>query len=126
MSLRVGAVQGRAELERVFRFRYRVYVEELKMTDLADHGRKWLVDDLDEHSLSYAVFDGDDVLHRCEGSLPSTQMTWMPAPGSRPPIPTTRGSKEPEIGGKVALNLARELAGRLASQNPPDGGDGAS
>ena len=77
MALRVAAATDRAERERVFAFRYRVYVEELKMTDAADHTRKWLVDDLDDHSLCYAVFDGDEVL----GSLRVTPLGDLPDPG---------------------------------------------
>ncbi len=44
-----------AELEEVQRFRYRIYVEELgKPLDTADHGRKALIDPLDDGALHFS------------------------------------------------------------------------
>lgn len=58
----VRRIQTEAERARVYAFRYRIYVEELAMTSEADHERKWLRDDLDDYAVSFAVFDGDEVL----------------------------------------------------------------
>lgn len=50
------------EREALYAFRYQVYVNELKMTDEADHQHGWLRDDCDEHAVNYALFEGDAVV----------------------------------------------------------------
>ena len=76
MSLAIAKISTPEEQEQIFRFRYRVYVEELAMTTEADHERKWLRDDLDEGSVSYAVMDEGEV----RGSLRVTYLEDLPDP----------------------------------------------
>jgi Cyclic nucleotide-binding domain/Acetyltransferase (GNAT) domain len=57
VGLTVAPARSAEEREKVFAFRYQVYVEELKLSPPnADHARKRLWDPLDESSVSYAVF----------------------------------------------------------------------
>jgi len=65
----VREVGSAAELEALYAFRYKVYVEELGMTDQADHARKWLHDGYDEESIHYAIFNDGDIVGslRCTG-----------------------------------------------------------
>ncbi len=58
----VRVVESEAEREAIYRFRYQVYVEELGLTAQADHENRWLRDQYDDQSLSFAVFEGDDVV----------------------------------------------------------------
>lgn len=77
MALRVEPARSEAERARVYRFRYRVYVEEMKLdTPEADPQRGWLRDPLDEHSLSYALLRDDQVL----GVLRVTHLPDLPDP----------------------------------------------
>jgi CRP-like cAMP-binding protein len=78
MSLSIGTIESPSQREQIYRFRYRVYVEELAMTSDADHERKWLRDDLDEQSVSYAVMDDGEV----KGSLRVTYLEDLPDPSS--------------------------------------------
>ncbi len=76
-ALRVARVASDAERERLYAFRYKVYVEEFEMTRDADHGKRRLVDELDAYSDSYAVFRGEEVV----GSLRVTMLADLPDPG---------------------------------------------
>lgn len=58
----VRQIEEEAEREAIYAFRYQVYVEELGMTHLADHNRKWLRDEYDEQSISFAVFEDDRIV----------------------------------------------------------------
>jgi len=58
LFIRVQEVTARAELEEVFRFRYRVYVDELrKPLPSADHQRRMVTDALDDTSRVLAAVD---------------------------------------------------------------------
>ena len=61
-AITVRLIEKEAEREAIYAFRYQVYVEELGMTDRADHDRKWLRDEYDEQSISFAVFEDDRVV----------------------------------------------------------------
>lgn len=68
-KIQVREVETKAELEALYSFRYRVYVEELSMTDQADHARQWLQDGYDEESVHYAIFKDGNIVGslRCTG-----------------------------------------------------------
>ncbi len=72
MGLRVDVVRSAREQEALAKFRYRVYVEELKLIapEAADGERRQLRDPLDHVSISWAIFDRDEVI----GSLRMTPM----------------------------------------------------
>jgi GNAT superfamily N-acetyltransferase len=77
MSPAVVAIRSREEREKLFRFRYRIYVEEKGLRPAeADHTRRQLHDWLDEYSASYALFDGTEVT----GSLRVTFLIDVPDP----------------------------------------------
>lgn len=61
-KVEVRLVETQAEREALYAFRFRVYVEELEMTDQADHARRWLQDGYDEESLNYALFADGEVV----------------------------------------------------------------
>ena len=63
-KIRVGVAQTPAEKERIYAFRYRIYVEEMGKEGLsyADDSRKELRDDLDESALLFYAEDGGDVV----------------------------------------------------------------
>jgi N-acyl-L-homoserine lactone synthetase len=69
-------VSTSSDLESLFRFRYRVYVEELNMTNQADNENKLLRDELDDYSISYAVISDGEIL----GSLRMTYLNNVPNP----------------------------------------------
>ena len=88
-KIEVREVKLEAELEALYSFRYKVYVEELGMTDQADHARKWLQDGYDEESVHYAIFSDGDTLKiwnqgiRLEGiDAPETAQTCTKIAGS--------------------------------------------
>lgn len=57
MSTEVKIATTSAEKEAVYALRYRIYVEEMKLSPQeADHRRRWLWDELDEVSINYALF----------------------------------------------------------------------
>lgn len=63
MGLKVGEATTDDERARLYAFRYRVYVEEMKIdTPEADHERKWLRDALDAQSRLHVLLDGEDVV----------------------------------------------------------------
>lgn len=62
MSHRIVKVETEQQRAELYRFRYRVYVEELQMTQVADHERRWLYDDLDEVGVSFMLVDDDKVM----------------------------------------------------------------
>lgn len=63
MSLTVAAATSAEDRERVYQFRYRVYVEELGLTPPdADPVRRRLCDSLDEVATSFALFDEHEVV----------------------------------------------------------------
>lgn len=68
-KIQVREVETKAELEALYSFRYRIYVEELSMTDQADHARQWLQDGYDEESVHYAIFKDGNIVGslRCTG-----------------------------------------------------------
>ena len=72
MGLRVDVVRSAREQEALAKFRYRVYVEELKLIapKAAGGERRQLRDPLDHVSISWAIFDRDEVI----GSLRMTPM----------------------------------------------------
>lgn len=69
-EVEIRPVESRAEHEALYAFRYKVYVEELAMTDHADHARKWLRDGYDTESVNYAMFSDGDIV----GSLRCIRM----------------------------------------------------
>jgi hypothetical protein len=73
VELEARRAESAAELDRLAEYRYRIYVDELGLLAAAAAGEGGrLVDELDEVSTSYAVFDGERVV----GSL---RMTHLPA-----------------------------------------------
>ena len=71
MGLRVTKVRTAEERDRLFEFRYRIYVEELRIpTSQADHATRRLMDPLDECSTSYVLLDQEQVA----GEL---RVTWL-------------------------------------------------
>lgn len=76
MAIQVVRVEDPRLLQRLYAFRYRIYVEQEGMTREADHGRRLLEDDYDRHSAHYAVvLDGDVV-----ASLRATYLADTPDP----------------------------------------------
>ncbi|HXE55068.1 MAG TPA: GNAT family N-acyltransferase [Tepidisphaeraceae bacterium] len=62
MALEIRTVIDESERHRVFRFRYRVYVEEMGLNIAeADHKRRWVHDHVDEHAIILAAFDGETI-----------------------------------------------------------------
>jgi hypothetical protein len=77
MSLSVIQARSESEREKIFQFRYRVYVDELHFSPPgADHERKRLWDPLDDVSVSHALLDGGEVV----GSLRVTFLEELPDP----------------------------------------------
>jgi CRP-like cAMP-binding protein len=78
MPIRAFIAGNPDELEKICRFRYRVYVEELGFDPPdADHSRKLLRDAADDYSISYGLIDEDgNVL----GSLRATRLSQSPDP----------------------------------------------
>lgn len=77
MGVTVVAADAPADLEKVFAFRYQVYVGELGLSPpAADHERRRLADALDPVSVNYALLDDDEVV----GSLRMTFLADMPDP----------------------------------------------
>jgi len=67
-----------AEREAIYRFRYQVYVEELRHADEADHERKWLKQDEDEQPGTTLLYTGPD-------DITSTVRVRVWKPGEVPP-----------------------------------------
>ena len=61
-KITVRLIENEAEREAIYAFRYQVYVEELGMTKVADHYKKWLHDEYDEQSITFAVFEDDRIV----------------------------------------------------------------
>ncbi|TDI41304.1 MAG: cyclic nucleotide-binding domain-containing protein [Acidobacteria bacterium] len=78
MAFTVKRIETSEEQEAIFKFRYRVYVEELAMTEDADHEGKRLLDAYDAHAVSYAIFEDGEVM----GSLRVIHPVDLPDPGS--------------------------------------------
>jgi CRP-like cAMP-binding protein len=77
VALSVERARREAERERIYAFRYRVYVEEMGLeTPEADPQRRWLRDPLDEHSTSYALLRDGEVI----GALRLTRLAELPDP----------------------------------------------
>lgn len=77
MGISVIQAVSEADREKVFEFRYRVYVEELGLSPPgADHARKRLWDPLDEASVSHALFEDGKAV----GSLRVTFLDDVPDP----------------------------------------------
>jgi hypothetical protein len=76
-KVEVRLVESKAEREALYAFRFGVYVEELEMTDQADHARRWLHDGYDKESLNYALFAGGEVV----GSLRCILLDRVSDPG---------------------------------------------
>ncbi|MCB1043548.1 MAG: cyclic nucleotide-binding domain-containing protein [Acidobacteria bacterium] len=62
MKFDIRVVETEAERDKLYRFRYRIYVDEEKFTRNADHAQNWLKDDYDDVATSFAIFDGDEVV----------------------------------------------------------------
>jgi CRP-like cAMP-binding protein len=62
MAYEVRLVTDEAERDQLYRFRYDIYVEEVRFTRKADHARRWLKDDLDDVACSFAIFEGERVV----------------------------------------------------------------
>ncbi len=79
MFVRVQEVTSAADLEEVYRFRYRVYVDELhKPLPSADHERRVVTDELDEHARVLVAVDDS------AGTIVGTVRTLF---GARHPLP---------------------------------------
>ena len=65
MPLVVRKVEGPEEHEKLYKFRYQVYVSEVKFTSDADHEKHMLKDEYDDIADNFAIFDGDEI----KGSL---------------------------------------------------------
>ncbi|HEV8718271.1 MAG TPA: cyclic nucleotide-binding domain-containing protein [Candidatus Binatia bacterium] len=77
MGITIVQARSDAEREKIFQFRYHVYVEELRLSPPAvDHGRKRLWDPLDDVSVSHVIFDDGEVM----GSLRVTFLDEVPDP----------------------------------------------
>lgn len=77
MGLTITQARAEADREKIFAFRYHVYVEELGLSPpAADHARKRLWDPLDEVSVSHALLDGEEIV----GSLRVTFLDDVPDP----------------------------------------------
>jgi predicted GNAT family N-acyltransferase len=56
-------VSSAVELEKIYRFRYQIYVEEMhRHQKYADHDNKRIEDELDTHAINIAAFAGDTVV----------------------------------------------------------------
>lgn len=60
-KIEVRRAETESDREALYRFRYSVYVEELGMTDQADHVRKWLLDGYDDEATHYALYEDGKV-----------------------------------------------------------------
>jgi GNAT superfamily N-acetyltransferase len=79
VALTVAAARTEAEREAIYRFRYRIYAEEMGLTPPeADHSAKMLLDPLDGPGISYGLFDDGDVV----GSLRLVYLEDMVDPSS--------------------------------------------
>jgi CRP-like cAMP-binding protein len=77
VGLTVARARSEAEREKIFEFRYRVYVDVLGLSPPgADRARKRLWDPLDDVSLPYALFDDEEVV----ASLRVTPLDDLPDP----------------------------------------------
>lgn len=77
MGLTVTEARSEADREKIFEFRYRVYLDELHLSPpTADHARKRLWDPLDDVSVSHALLDDGEVV----GSLRVTFLEDVPDP----------------------------------------------
>jgi len=77
VSLRVEPARSAEARERVHRFRYRVYVEEMGIeTPEADADRRILCDPLDAHAVCWALLDGDRVV----GTVRAAVLSDVPDP----------------------------------------------
>jgi N-acyl-L-homoserine lactone synthetase len=75
MGLEARPANSHTERAQLFRFRYRIYVEEQRLSPAgADHVGKTLCDPLDAFSTSYALWSGSEVV----GSLRLTYLTDVP------------------------------------------------
>lgn len=62
MAFEVRLVTSAAEREQLYRFRYAVYVDEVRFTRHADHEKRLLRDDLDDVAYSFAIFEDGRVV----------------------------------------------------------------
>ena len=63
MGFQIRLAETDKDREAIFRFRYRVYVDELGLRPAeADHGKRVLYDALDDKGLSYGLFDDEQVV----------------------------------------------------------------
>ena len=75
MALRCKEVTTLPELEKVFALRYLIYVEEQGFNPpYADHKRRWLRDEYDDISVSYALYDDDEPV----GTIRTTGFAELP------------------------------------------------
>jgi GNAT superfamily N-acetyltransferase len=77
MTVTVAQVRSDAEREQVYRFRYRIYVEDMHLSPPdADHARGILRDALDDVAVAYALYDDGEVV----GSLRGVYLADVPDP----------------------------------------------
>jgi GNAT superfamily N-acetyltransferase len=62
-AVEIRVAETRADLEKIYRFRYLIYVEEMgRMQRYADHARRRIQDPLDEGGVNLAAFRGEEVV----------------------------------------------------------------
>jgi GNAT superfamily N-acetyltransferase len=62
-AVEIRVAETRADLEKIYRFRYLIYVEEMgRVQSYADHARRRIEDPLDESAVNLAAFRGEDVV----------------------------------------------------------------
>jgi len=76
VSIQIRVFDTPADREKIFAFRYRVFIEQLGMDRAADHDKKWLRDESDDNAVFVAAFDDDQVL----GSLRLLYLKDLPDP----------------------------------------------
>ncbi len=66
------------EREAIFRFRYRVYVDEMhKQVEDADHRRQWLRDCADEGAVLFYIASGREVIATVRRNLADSRSQWL-------------------------------------------------
>lgn len=112
MSVQIKVIDTPAERERIFAFRYRVFIEQLGMKRDADHDRKWLRDELDEAAVFFAACENDQVL----GSL--RLLFLRDLPDSKPLVTRFRMTSAVKAVGREAICTTSRL---ILDQSLTDG-----
>src|SRR5712691_857618 len=72
-SIPIRLVSDPDELEAIYRFRYRIYVEEMNRRQFhADHFARRIEDPLDHSGYNFAAFQDDEVVGVLRGNFPRT------------------------------------------------------